>query len=247
MAEEAKNLTPEKMKEWQQFMTEWGRMVAAAEKTQNALKDLALEMTDQKPVNVVLMEALDSSRGQTVAEAEKTQFKREVCIFALAAIDEVNKLLDVLSNDSPALFRDRDTATFALRNWLSRGPDQSKLLYNEKDKTGRLLDNQRFNDTEANIILTLLHEFSPTDSRSKETFQVLVGYLRNSKLIIRQLAFSHLGRLVPPGLAPPYNPIASEDDRERMVKEWQKLLDEGKLPPRFSEPMAQPMSPPKSK
>jgi hypothetical protein len=156
----------------------------------------------------------------------------------MGAIDETSKLIDVLGTEASQAYPDREAAIFVLRNWISRGPDQAKLLYNDKDKTGLLLASHRYTPAEANILVSLLHDFSPEHDRRKETYQTLVGYMTSNKLAIRHLAWWHMIRQAQ-GLRKwpsPFDPAAAEPARSLVVKEWEKLIDEGQLPPKIEQP-----------
>ncbi len=148
----------------------------------------------------------------------------------------MGKLFDVLSLDHEGAILDRNTATFVLRSWISRSPERGHLLYSERDRTGLLLAGRRFTPVEAELILTLLHDFSREERSRKETFDLLVLQLNNHKLAIRQLAFWHLIRLaqgIPADKLPKYEPAWPQPRREAAVKEWEKLLETGELPPRL--------------
>jgi hypothetical protein len=236
LEEQIAKLPADKAKELQQALIGVKQAIKAANDTLAAMKELSTALTEGKQVRVALTEATGLS--QPFAQ-------RELAIYSLAAIDEVGKLLDVLSNEAPSAKPDRQTAIYALRSWLGRGPEQGKMLYDPKEKTGLLRDGRRFTATEAETVLILLHHFSPKDSRSKETFEYLARIgLRNNKLAIRQLAYWHLLRLSQ-GLRelPPYDPVAPEATRDMMAQKWEKLVEDGQLPPKLPQHKLLPFPP----
>src|SRR5262249_53574151 len=70
--------------------------------------------------------------------------------------------------------------------------------------------------------------------------------MTNKQLAIRQLAWWHLIRQAQ-GLREmdwpkvPFDPTGPEPSRNLVVKEWEKLIEQGKLPPKPPEPMPTPM------
>ena len=122
-------------------------------------------------------------------------------------------LVDVLGKGETGANEVRQEALFALRHWLSRGPDQGSLLYNRKTKTGVLSD-KAYSNIEAQIIGDLLYAIPQPERLEKETFAVLIEYLRHKKQLIRTLAHSHLAYLVPEERIA-YNPAASAEEREK--------------------------------
>src|SRR5262249_29747652 len=122
-------------------------------------------------------------------------------------------------------------AIFTLRRWISRGVEQGKKLYDPAAKTGFLID-KKFKGSEAQIIYDLLHDFTDTQRRQPETFQLLVRYMQEEKITIRELAYWHLVRRAPPMRErPPSNPAWGPSEREASCNEWKKLIADGKLPP----------------
>jgi hypothetical protein len=235
--EQLAKLSAEKGRELQAYRTYQLGRLKGGEAMQSALDLLSKGMMDNsKSVNIALKEGSELSRDLGL---------RLLCIYSMSAIDDLGKLVDILASEAPASAPDRDGAIFALRRWLSRGPRQGDQLYNDdgKTKTGVLLNGGRYTPKEADLILTLLHDFSNEDSRRKETFELLVHYLSNDKLAIRELARWHLLRLsqgVPK--LPAFDAAWTFEQRNLAVADWQKLLESNSLPPRPPEP---PPMPPK--
>jgi hypothetical protein len=190
------------------------------------LKELAEKLTN-KPVAVTLKDLFEKD--------ETPLYQRVLCLYALSAIDDVQKLLDVLNNEDPMRAIFRDVAIFTLRRWISRSSDAGNQLYDPKKKTGMLI--KRYESKEAETILVLLHDFSDSDRQDKTTYYALVGYLKSTKIAIRELALWHLLRLCGPNRPEmPFDPAGPPDQREKVADEWKKLIDTGKLPIHF-EPM----------
>jgi len=217
---------PKKVPELQASLKHLTEQIRKAEALQAALEPLSKSVPYKTSVALALMEA---------RQADRDQSQRLLSIYALGALDEVGRLLDVLGSASPASGPDRETAILSLRRWLSRGPEQSKLLYSDVGgkKTGLLLAGNRYSPGEADRVLTLLHDFNSVDSQRKETFELLVLLLGHKQLAIRELAHWHLVRLAK-GLdkLPTFDAASSPEERAQAIKEWEKLVEAGSLPPR---------------
>jgi hypothetical protein len=217
---------PKKGPELQAFLNHLREQIKKADAIQAVLEPLSKSIPYKTPVAMALMEAREPTRDQS---------QRLLSIYALGAIDEVGQLLDVLGSASPHSGPDREAAILGLRRWLSRGPEQSKLLYSDAGgkKTGLLLAGKRFSPGEADRVLTLLHDFNSVDSQRKETFELLIVLLGHKQLAIRELARWHLARLAK-GVdkLPAFDAASSPEERAKAIKEWEKLVETGSLPPR---------------
>ena len=190
-------------------------------------------------------EKIDTERGKKV-EAQVDQFRQLVLRRSLdAAIEEYLKSDDPVrrgialvilgaTDDLPRLgqvlrrAKDPETWDFAvmiLRHWMGRGPGQDQKLYQG------MLAGQKVKPSQVATILQLLHSFSDADLALPETYETLIAYLDHDELAVRGLAHWHLYRLVPAGRKIGYNPLAPKEEREKAIKEWQKLIPAGKLPP----------------
>lgn len=225
------------------FGRELAATAPAAKDLRPALGEIADRMTGKQSVDVFLVEgAKTSSRPE----------QRALCIFCLGSIDDVSSLLDILGNNEDLqAAREREAAIFALRRWLSHGPETTKVLYVPKkgdQPAGGVLVKKNYKSTEAETVVALLHDFNPVDRRRKETFDLLVGYLAHSKLAVRELAFFHLKSLsIGVKELPNYDPTWGPDRRNDSVKAWKELINAGKLPPPPPPPMpgGPPTGPPK--
>jgi hypothetical protein len=152
-----------------------------------------------------------------------------LAIRSLGAIGAIGPLLSLLEKAEGIQPELRGEALFTLRHWLSRGPEQLAMLHDRKSKEG-LLRSRGYSNAEAQIIADLLFAIPLAERQEKETFAVLIEYLRHKKMLVRTLAHSHLSFLVPfEKIA--YNPAGSAEEREKGHEAWKKLLDAGKLPP----------------
>jgi hypothetical protein len=139
----------------------------------------------------------------------------------MGAVDDLSRLTDALGDASGEV---RELAVYALRHWIGTGPKEDKELYQF------LVKQKKYSPAQAEIVVQLLHGFGDNALSQKETFETLIAYLKHSKLAIRELAWWHLVRVYPDGKKIAYDPNAAAADREKSAQEWQKLVDDGKLP-----------------
>lgn len=186
------------------------------------LEELAAQLTDRTALNVVLAENRRSNRPS----------KRALAVYCLGAIDAVPELLDALADEQ---YSDvGQAAVETVRHWLGSRPGQDKELR-------RALEENRYTSGQCDIILQLLHTLSEKSLAEKETYDVLIGYLQHDKIAIRQLAAWQLYDLAAKARLTeaqkiPYAAGMGTNERQASLEQWQKLVTEGKLPPRFSAP-----------
>lgn len=150
---------------------------------------------------------------------------RRLAVYAMGAMDDTGGLIDSLSDPRHADVR--DAAVEALRQWIGRAPGQDGKLFQ------LLVQRRKYTESQAETVLQLLHSFGPDERARPDTYETLIAYLRSSRLPIRALAWWHLARWVPSAVhEAPFDPAGSEDDRDRAVRVWRRLLKEGKLAPR---------------
>ena len=121
-----------------------------------ALDKVSRNLTDKKAVETALQESR--------SDLNSTTLTRVLAVYCFGAVDGADKLLDVLCGDQdPAHYPDRNAAIFTLRRWVSRNPDNGKLLYDyKKGEAGPLLGQKyHYQDNEAENILEELHDFPP--------------------------------------------------------------------------------------
>ncbi len=199
----------EKLPDW----TEAKATTPRAKEIQAAVERLRQRMAE-KPVESALTDLFYSSNS----------IDRQLVVYALGALDDLPHLVDALANTKhPDV---REIAIVALRHWIGRGPGQDPRLYR------LLLEDKKYTANQAAIVMQLLHSFGDAERQQRETYESLIAYLQHDQLAIRELARWHLARLAPAGKAISYDAAAAAPQRERAVKQWQKLLQEGKLPPK---------------
>ncbi len=193
-----------------------------------ALDKVSLNMTDKKAVETALQESR--------SDVNSTTLTRVLAVYCFGAVDGVDQLLDALCNDQdPAHYPDRNAAIFTLRRWVSRDPDNGKLLYDyKKGEAGPLLGQKyHYQDNEAENILEELHDFPPTEARNPRTFEALTNLLKSKLLAIRELAYWHLLHLSVGARVklPDYNAADDADKRDAAADAWRALIVSKDLPP----------------
>ena len=148
-----------------------------------------------------------------------SRLKSEFAIDSLAALDELDPVVEALSNDKHAATR--RAAVLALRQWIGEAAGRDLALY-------QLLTESGYSRGQAETILQMLH--SPFDAVRPETYDTLIAYLNHNKLGVRELAAFQLYRLVPSGADIPYDAAAPDEERLKSIAKWRKLIPEGKLP-----------------
>jgi pSer/pThr/pTyr-binding forkhead associated (FHA) protein len=173
------------------------------------------------------------SAETTVVETIKTEVlegkdldNQDVAILFLAALDEIEPLLELLERPSANV---RGVTRYALQSWLSRGRRNGEELT-------ELLVRRGNSKPKAERIVQLLH-FLPKDALDrKETYQRLIDYLDDDKLVVRDLAFWHLSQLGTAGRIPEqargidYDPTWERERRQPAVERWKRLVREGQVP-----------------
>jgi hypothetical protein len=143
-------------------------------------------------------------------------------VTAAGGVDDLPRVLAGLSDPKHADLRDH--TVLVLRNWIGRGPGQVEKLY-------AALRKAKFSEVQANSVLRLLFGFTEEEQAAPVTYELLIHYLKHSKLPVRELARWHLFRLVPAGRDIPYDAAAPAAERQRAFEAWRALIPEGKLPP----------------
>src|SRR5439155_8177379 len=136
-----------------------------------ALADVDLLMTEKKTVDEVLLEAKNRA---------EFPMQRLLAVYSFGALDEVDKVLDVLCYDGDAAHAaDRNAAVATLRRWISRNPANGDRLYDPKKESGLLVDKRHMRLKDAEIILESLHDFPKDDAHKPATFEALTTLLRH--------------------------------------------------------------------
>jgi pSer/pThr/pTyr-binding forkhead associated (FHA) protein len=175
-----------------------------------------------------------ASEGTPVVTRIKTQVEevsdadnQDVGVFFLAALDELEPLVDLLRDrQNPNV---RGATLFALQSWLSRGAQHAGRLT-------QLLEQRRYSKDKAELIIRLLHFFPPEALNQVKTYEDVIGHLDDDTLLVRDLAFWHLDQLGRSGRLPAeartihYDPSWETDKRRPAVEQWKKLITAGKVP-----------------
>lgn len=147
---------------------------------------------------------------------------RKTATLAMGALDDLPRLVGVLSNSKDA--EQRDFSVLALRHWLGRESGHSIQLFE------LLTKKSGYTPVQAKNLLYLLNGIEEGKLRQPSTYDALIRGLNHSKLPVRELARWHLVRLVPDGKAIAYDAAATEPERLRAIEAWRKLVPEGELP-----------------
>jgi hypothetical protein len=174
-------------------------------------------------LTTTLSSKLDNIKiGLANAQKSTDPSERTLVVRCFAAIDDLDSLLDALSEEKH--HEVRQTAIGSLRYWIGCQRDNDYRLYDTLKS--------RYKAAEAENIMVLLHGFSAPELGKRETYETLIDYLTNPNLAIRELSFLYLFELVPAGRKIAYTPVADSRERERGQREWLKLLESGQIPPR---------------
>jgi len=143
-------------------------------------------------------------------------------VTAAGALDDLPRVLNALADPKHADLRDH--TVLVLRSWIGRGPGQVEKLHDA-------LRAAKYSEVQARTIIRLLFGFSGEERRDPTTYDLLINYLKHSKLPVRELARWHLFRLTPLGHEIPYDAAAPAAERQRAYDAWRARVPEGKLPP----------------
>jgi hypothetical protein len=172
-----------------------------------------------KDVDEAAIEMLAASAKEK--DHARAAMMRELVVCALAALDDIDRVIDALDNPRHADMR--HSAIIGLRHWIGLGPGRDEVLYE------RLVGEFGYSKAQAATVMQLLH--SPFAANQPETYETLIAYLKHSKLAVRELAFWHLRRLAPSCRDLTYNAGAPEAERNREAEAWRKRIPSGELPP----------------
>lgn len=205
---------PQAMKTLPEWWTnKMGQDTREAKAARTALEELSKQLAGAA-IDVVLTGNLRDPESMT----------RILAVRCLAAVDDLPRLLDALNNER---FVDvRLVAIEALRHWIGLRPDNDQKLY-------QALREKKYPEAQAEIVMSLLHDYSPEQTAQPATYEALIAYLVNDRLPIRELAYWHLMRLVPEGPKKiGYDPAQSTpEQRDASYRAWKQLIPDGKLPP----------------
>jgi hypothetical protein len=146
---------------------------------------------------------------------------RRLVVRSLAALNDLPSLLEALDQSKyPDM---RAAAVESLRYWVALARDNDYKLFD--------LLKEKYKSKQAEIIMEMMHNFSGAELRRPERYELLIDYLVNSNLVIRELGAWHLYRLVPAGQGIPYAADADSRLRDSAAAAWRGLIPSGQLPP----------------
>jgi hypothetical protein len=173
-----------------------------------------------KTPRTVLFELLDAVAKER--DRARAKVLAEFAVYGLAAINDMDRVMQVL--DDPRQADARKAAAIALRHWIGDAAGRDRRLYHF------LIERLRYSKAQSATVLQLLHSALAADE--PDTYDVLLSYLRHEKLVIRELAWRQLLRMVPKDLAVPYDPAASAAERAKAYAAWKEAIPSGSLPTR---------------
>jgi hypothetical protein len=194
---------------------------ASAKPLLDAMAKYQAAVKDSDP-RTVLFNMLSAGRSPSESQGEEVKATSEFAVFGLAAINDIDRVMQVLNDPSQA--EARRAAAIALRHWIGDDPGRDRLLYQF------LMDRLRYPKAHAATVLQLLHTAYPADE--PETYETLIAYLLHEKLPIRELAWRYLLHLVPEDIAVPYDPASARDKRAKAYDAWKERIPSGSLPAR---------------
>lgn len=147
---------------------------------------------------------------------------RRVGIVCAGALDRLPDLIGALMDSQHA--DERDAAVIALRHWMGRGAGQAERLYQA------LVSRKGISVVEARTILQLLIGFDDQERQRADTFELLLAYMEQSDLPIRQIAWWHLRRLAGPAGTVKYDAGQSLEERRAALAELHRLIPAGTVP-----------------
>lgn len=149
---------------------------------------------------------------------------RVLGVLFLGALDALPQLVSALEDRQYS--KVRGVAAFVLRRWISRGSDYEMELFRTLQQKGS------FPRDEAELLVRLLHDFTPEEINEPATFSLLLDMLQNDRIAIRELAYGHLLLLVPDGATFGYDVAADKEARAKGFEKWKQLLAKRKPMPR---------------
>jgi hypothetical protein len=161
-----------------------------------------------------------------VAIAEAKNFpdpqSRILAVRGLGAMGNYSSLLDCLADAKhPEV---RAVAIDELRHLLG-------LSAKNDEKLRKALKQKNYSNGPSQTILQLLHGVSLQDWSNPTVRAVVVDYLVNDNLAIRQLAYTLLSALEPDGRKIPYDPAGDSESRHRGCEAWKKLVSTARPKP----------------
>ena len=132
---------------------------------------------------------------------------------SLALTNRYQELVKVL--DQADHHESRITAINGIRNWLSRDPENGKLL--------TVALQEQFSPEMAEIIERLLWGFQKEDAQDRFISGRLVEWLEHSHVAVREMAFNYIHQLT--GRPIDYSSIATPTQRRATARRWYSHLE----------------------
>jgi hypothetical protein len=156
--------------------------------------------------------------GLVKAAASNDLQKRRLVVRAAGAMDDLQRVITALEDKELEV---RRCAIETLRIWIAADRDNDYVLYQQLQPS--------YTSDDAQIVMSLVHRWSPEEDTKMEFRETLVSYLTHKKPAIRELAHDYL--LTLPGLYQigskiGYNAMAP--NYMQLAKEWQKVVQQGK-------------------
>src|SRR5262249_42653709 len=162
-------------------------------------KELDTKIPEVAKVMPVLLDYHDSlgKSSNTLADEIVTRVREKrdnprleaTGLLFLGAMDALPQVIDTLERTDVVI---RSAAITALRQWMTRGPD------NRQELLHALTDSRAgYSKAKAQLILWLLQGISDAEAQRGDTFQLLIDCLNHENLSLRDLAYRQLLVLAP--------------------------------------------------
>jgi hypothetical protein len=168
-----------------------------------ALSPLSTELSGSA-VDTGLLNALKPSNDVQV---------RRLAVRAAGAMDDLQRVIDLLQDKDLDV---RRAAVETLRIWIAGGWDHDYKLFDTLQTI--------YTRPESEIIMSLLHYYSPDQDRDPALHAALCQYLVHKKVAIRELAHDYLLRIRPDGIKIGYSAVAPEADVRQRAAVWQAFM-----------------------
>jgi hypothetical protein len=160
---------------------------------------------------------IDVAIAETLSKNDVSS--RSLALRCLGAMGELSTLLDALADEAKADVR--ILAIDVVRHLLGLGNQHD-------EKVRKALLKKNYTEAQVRTILQLFHGFTEQQWNDMTVRANVVEQLNHDKLAIRQLTVWLLASMVPAGGKIYYDPAGPPEQRERGIKEWEKLVLSGK-------------------
>lgn len=168
-----------------------------------------------------------------VNKSTSTASARLTAITALGCLGDYHRLFGEMTDEQANEDR-RQASAGSLRHWISESTDRARLLHDPNSDTGYLVARRDMTPQEAAYLVRLLLPMADAQARDKSTQKALVADLSHPRMAIRVVSQRALTDLA----AGPfihrspvrYNSRGTEAAWRLSQSEWNRLIDQGKLP-----------------